>query len=155
MPSKIGLISSMKKLHLHENRIAALPREIARLTSLQEFSLEWFMYTKPANSRMQKSPEVIKSVCDFCRSFQIRSQPVQRKNSYRQVNTSKHQSNLSEEVTFSDFIIYFHKLSHENLSVKDVTFTMKRRSLVQHLCSNLHYHLLKNLLNSKLTLDLN
>ena len=31
---------------------------------------------------------------------------------------------------------------------------MKRRSLVQHLCNNLHYHLLKNLLKSKLTLDL-
>ena len=69
VPSKLGLISSLKKLHLHENKIAHLPREISRLTSLQELSLEWFMYTKPANSRIQKSPEVIKSVCDFCRSF--------------------------------------------------------------------------------------
>lgn len=70
------------------------------------------------------------------------------------MNTSKHQVNLSDDVTFSDFIIYFHKLSHDNLNVRDVLFTMKRRSLVHHLCSNLHKHLIKNILNSKLIIDL-
>ena len=29
------------------------------------------MYTKPANARVQKNPEVIKSVRDFCQSFQF------------------------------------------------------------------------------------
>lgn len=69
LPEKIGLLSSLKKLHLHENRLASLPRELSKLVNLADFSLEWFMYTKPANARVQKNPEVIKSVRDFCSNF--------------------------------------------------------------------------------------
>ena len=69
LPEKIGLLSSLQKLHLHENRLASLPRELSKLVNLIDFSLEWFMYTKPANARVQKNPEVIKSVRDFCSNF--------------------------------------------------------------------------------------
>lgn len=57
---------------------------------------------------------------------------------------------LSKQVSFSDFITYFHKLSHENLSLSDVKFTMKKRPLVTHLCNNLHAHLLREVLDGYL-----
>jgi len=64
--------------------------------------------------------------------------------------TSIISSQLSKNVTFSDFITFFHKLSHENLSIEDIKFTMKKRSLIQHICNNLHYHLLKEIINGYL-----
>ena len=71
LPEKFGLLSNLKKLHLHENRLASLPRDISKLVNLIDFSIEWFMYTKPANSRVQKNPDVIKSVRDFCQNFKF------------------------------------------------------------------------------------
>jgi len=56
----------LRKLYLHENRLTHLPRELANLTSLIEFSTEWFLYTKPSNAKIQKNPDVIKSIRDFC-----------------------------------------------------------------------------------------
>ena len=56
----------------------------------------------------------------------------------------------SQEVSFSDFITYFHKLSHENIRVCDLKFTIKKRSLIQFISANLHFHLLKDVLTSYL-----
>ena len=69
LPEKFGLLTNITKLYLHENRLATLPRDLSKLNNLIDFSLEWFMYTKPANSRIQKNPNVIKSVRDFCQNF--------------------------------------------------------------------------------------
>lgn len=69
LPEKIGLMTNLWKLHLHENQLTELPRELGKLANLVDFSLEWFMYTKPANARVQKNPEVIKSVREFCQNF--------------------------------------------------------------------------------------
>ena len=71
LPEKLGSLANLKKLHVHENKLATLPREFSKLHNLADFSIEWFMYTKPANSRIQKNPEVIKSVRDFCQNFRF------------------------------------------------------------------------------------
>ena len=71
LPEKLGSLVNLRKLHVHENRLATLPREFSKLLNLVDFSIEWFMYTKPANSRVQKNPEVIKSVRDFCQNFRF------------------------------------------------------------------------------------
>ena len=52
LPVKIGNLKSLLKLYLHDNRIICLPRELALLTNLKEFSLEWFLYTRPSNSKI-------------------------------------------------------------------------------------------------------
>ena len=71
LPEKLGSLLNLKKLHVHENRLDTLPREFSKLLNLVDFSIEWFMYTKPANSRTQKNPQVIKSVRDFCQNFKF------------------------------------------------------------------------------------
>ena len=43
-----------------------------------------------------------------------------------------------KEVSFSDFITYFHRLQHEEPSVASLKFTGKKRSLIQHICANVH-----------------
>ena len=51
-------------------------------------------------------------------------------------------------VTFSDFIIQYHKIPHSDLSlINKIEFTMKKRSLVHQICFNVHTHLMKSLLN--------
>jgi len=116
-------MSKLKKLHLHENKLENLPRELSKLVNLIDFSLEWFMYTKPANSRVQKNPDVIKSVRDFCQNFQFNpagqqpsrfgftdSETVKRPHQLsmcqdlKPTSDSKH-SNNNNFVTFTDFII--------------------------------------------------
>ena len=138
-----------KKLNLHWKCSSPCQN---RLRNLNEFSLEWFMYTKPTNSKIQKSPEVIKSFSDFCRSFRLKDSQLTQLQPRRisQLKSSTSSDAQQKEVSFSDFIIYFHRLSHENTNVSEVTFTTKKRSLVQHICSNLHYHLLKEVCRSNL-----
>ena len=58
------------------------------------------------------------------------------------------QGSADKYVTFSDFIIQYHKIPHCDLSmINKIEFTMKKRSLVHQICFNVHTHLLKNLLN--------
>ena len=52
VPLEIGQLTRLTKLHLHQNKIVSLPRELSNLTNLKEFSLEWFIYTKPANAKI-------------------------------------------------------------------------------------------------------
>lgn len=69
LPENIGVLINLRKLYLHENQIAHLPRELSNLSNLIEFSTEWFLYTKPSNAKIQKNNEVIKSIRDFCLNF--------------------------------------------------------------------------------------
>jgi hypothetical protein len=69
LPSSIGVMVCLRKLYLHENRLTHFPRELGNLTNLTEFSTEWFLYTKPSNVKIQKNPDVIKSIREFCLSF--------------------------------------------------------------------------------------
>ena len=149
MPERIGAMTSLKKLHLHENRLATLPRDFSKLLNLVDFSLEWFMYTKPANSRIQKNPEVIKSVRDFCSNFRFNAVNLGRSGPQTdnlQVMRQKKHSAASDSgssdsdsgtadqnryVTFVDFVIQYHKIPHYDLSlINKIEFTMKKRSLV-------------------------
>ena len=59
----------MKKLYLHENELAHLPRDLYKLCNLVELSIEWFLYTKPANGKIQRNLEVIRSIREFCKNF--------------------------------------------------------------------------------------
>jgi hypothetical protein len=50
-------------------------------------------------------------------------------------------------VSFTDFLLHFHKVPHNDVGkLNELEFTIKKRSIVHHLCSNLHMHLLANLL---------
>ena len=54
----------------------------------------------------------------------------------------------SKYVTFSDFVVQYHKIPHSDMSlVNKIEYTMKKRSLVHQLCFNIHIHLLNSLLN--------
>lgn len=54
----------------------------------------------------------------------------------------------SNYVSFTDFIVQYHKIPHSDLSlVNKIEFTMKKRSLVHQLCFNIHTHLLRSLMN--------
>jgi leucine-rich repeat protein SHOC2 len=39
LPSQIGQLDTLQKLHLHQNQLASLPTEIGQLTSLKELKL--------------------------------------------------------------------------------------------------------------------
>ena len=61
--------------------------------------------------------------------------------------SAKHMLN-SSYVTFTDFIVQYHKIPHSDLSlVNKIEFTMKKRSLIHQLCFNIHTHLLGSLMN--------
>ena len=172
LPEKFGLLTNLNKLYLHENRLATLPRDLGKLNNLAELSLEWFMYTKPANSRIQKNHDVIKSVRDFCQNFQFNPMKAQSRmgmvGNKGVINTSQgiaqralqmsicsenlagkqDESKASRYVTFADFIVQYHKIPHSDMSlVNKIEFTMKKRSLIHQLCFNIHAHLVKSLLN--------
>ena len=54
----------------------------------------------------------------------------------------------SNYVSFTDFIVQYHKIPHHDLSnINKIEFTMKKRSLVHQLCFNIHTHLLRSLIN--------
>jgi hypothetical protein len=54
---------------------------------------------------------------------------------------------MNKYVSFADFLLHFHKVPHNDVGrLNELEFTIKKRSIVHHLCSNLHYHLLANLL---------
>ena len=124
MPEKIGQLSNLKKLHLHENKLATLPRQLSKLVNLIDFSIEWFMYTKPANSKVQKNPDVIKSVRDFCQNFHFNPSGLSQSkfeltdddiaNASRQSNQMSMclEKKQGSFVTFTDFIIQYHKIPH-------------------------------------------
>ena len=163
---KLSNMQKLRKLYLHENRLNMLPRDISNLVNLDDFSLEWFVYTKPATSKIQTNPEVIRSIRDFLSNFKfhpdfdtqrpISPQPgginqkrlpdskPQEKKDFRNQRSIKNDNYVS----FCDFIIHYHKLPHNDLEqVNKVLFTMKKRTLIHQICQNTHIHLLKNIVD--------
>ena len=47
LPFKVGNLSNIKRLFIHNNRIARISVEISKLSKMKEFSSEWFIYMNP------------------------------------------------------------------------------------------------------------
>lgn len=138
VPESLGQLLQLKRLHLHDNRLASLPRAMSKLTKLEEFSIEWFQYTRPTNSKVQRNQEVLRSIRDFLGNF---AQQVRGRRSLSQgarlVNDSIGTQGVSTPtVSFCDFLVQYHKLPHMGPCVDDLWYTIKRRSLPHFICSN-------------------
>jgi len=54
---RIGSLSQLKKLMIHNNQIARVPVDICKLNKLKEFSSEWFIYLNPPMPKIMREPK--------------------------------------------------------------------------------------------------
>jgi len=54
IPHELGNLRSLKSLFIHGNRFTNFPCSLVNLEYLEEFSLEWFLYAKPAKPKIVK-----------------------------------------------------------------------------------------------------
>lgn len=150
----------LEYLYLHDNLLTELPRDISRLSqTLKEFSSEWFVYSKPSHPKILKQPDAIKQFIEFLKHFGSQPTTLERAHSpslmppgHKRINSSSvNFSELgeveSEECSFMEYIVYFHRLNKQKPNLKSVEFSMKKRSLLQMIVSNQHWHLVKHVLS--------
>jgi Leucine-rich repeat (LRR) protein len=69
LPVELGNLEKLQKLKLYGNCFPSFPCSFARLSSLQEFTLEWFKYTLPVLPCELKGPvcvTIMKMVQKLC-----------------------------------------------------------------------------------------
>lgn len=55
LPHELGDLKELKQLYIHGNRFNCLPCSIVNIAgSIEELSLEWFMYAKPPRNKLIK-----------------------------------------------------------------------------------------------------
>jgi hypothetical protein len=146
LPANLGG-PSLTTMHLQGNPLVALPASLHRCSGLRALSLEWFCYLEPPQGIHQAGTHgefVIRQVREFTGASM--SIPGERIES-------------SVQLSFVEFLLYFHvcrKLQRTKLTAQEATgglnglrFGQKKRCIVQHLCSNKHLHLLREVVDCR------
>lgn len=137
--NEVGRLSKVKVLLLHNNRMVRVPSEIQQLKDLHEFSLEWFMYLNPPQSKVLKDERGQSFIQDFQKFCKASSDLAGR---------------LPLQLSFVHFLSYFYKSpSIDSLSAYNAF--PKHRLVAHYLCLHGHMHLLHSLLRECPGIDVN
>ena len=132
IPTRMGKFEKLRKLYLHKNLIQEIPVEVYKLTSMTEFSIEWFTYLSPPHPLIVKESDgkLIDKFRIFCKL-------------YRPLHLSKSQSLSCSHRSFADFILYFH--NKKPSQINESIHRLRVINLTHYICLNGDYHLLDNI----------
>eukprot|EP00347_Sterkiella_histriomuscorum_P006112 403354021 len=144
LPLNIGNLSDLKSFLLHNNNLPKIPQTIHKLSKLNEFSLDWFIY----HYRDRLIPKIQKEetgrifIQEFLKLIQL----------YEKVNEGK----KDQQVSFVHYFMFFHKLQKAS-EIQEILF-QKKRTIFHLLALNgslFLFHELYELLKNICKIDLN